>query len=69
MVRQAGTPAPAGGGLDTLPDPTWRSLVGRGLPQFAGEAVLPVLVFYAVWRMSGLAAAIAVPRPDALQAT
>jgi len=60
MVRQAGTPASAGGGgLEALPDPTWRSLVGRGLPQFAGEAVLPVVVFYAVWRVSGLAPAIA----------
>jgi uncharacterized protein DUF3159 len=59
MVRPAGTPAPAGGrGVETLPDATWRLLLGRGLPQFAGEAVLPVLAFYAVWRMSGLAPAI-----------
>jgi len=58
MVRSAGTPA-ASGGLASLPEPTWRSLLGRGLPQFAGEAVLPVLVFYAVWRAAGLGAAIA----------
>ncbi|MFL5927585.1 MAG: DUF3159 domain-containing protein [Gaiellaceae bacterium] len=42
-----------------LPEPTWRSLLGRGLPQFGGEAVLPVLVFYAAWRLGGLATAIA----------
>lgn len=58
MVRQTGTP-PAPGGLADLPEPTWRSLLGRGLPQFAGETVAPVLVFYAVWKMWGLAPAIA----------
>jgi intracellular septation protein A len=29
------------------------------LPQFAAEAVLPVLVFYGAWRLEGLAAGIA----------
>jgi len=28
-----------------LPDPTWRLLLSRGLPTFALEGVLPVLVF------------------------
>ena len=42
-----------------LPEPTWRSLLGRGLPQFGGEAVLPVVVFYAAWRVGSLGAAIA----------
>ena len=45
MVRAAGAPV-APGRLDDLPDPTWRSILGRGLPQFAAEAVVPVLVFY-----------------------
>src|SRR5262245_7130013 len=58
MVRSAGTPT-APGGLATLPEPTWRSLLERGLPQFVGEAVLPVLVFYAFWRAGGLGPAIA----------
>jgi hypothetical protein len=34
-------------------------MLGRGLPQFAGEAVAPVLAFYVVWRAAGLAPAIA----------
>ena len=34
-------------------------MLQRGLPQFAGEAVAPVLVFYAVWKVWGLAPAIA----------
>jgi hypothetical protein len=58
MVRAAGTPV-APGRLAELPDPTWRSILGRGLPQFAAEAVLPVLVFYGVWRAAGLGAGIA----------
>ncbi len=33
-------------------------MLGRGLPQFGGEAVLPVLLFYAVWRVAGLTAGI-----------
>ena len=33
-------------------------MLGRGLPQFTGEAVAPVLVFYAAWELSGLTAAI-----------
>jgi hypothetical protein len=59
MVRAAGAPV-APGRLADLPDPTWRSILGRGLPQFAAEAVLPVLVFYGAWRAAGLAAGIAV---------
>lgn len=57
MVRATGTP-PAAGSLSDLPEPTWGSLLRRGLPQFGGEAVLPVLVFYAVWKLGGLAVAI-----------
>lgn len=58
MVRPAGAPfAPER--LDELPAPTWRLMLGRGLPQFAGEAVAPVLVFYAAWKLWGLAPAIA----------
>ena len=57
MVRTAGTPI-APGRLADLPDPSWRSLLERGLPQFAGEAVTPALVFYAAWRQWGLDGAI-----------
>jgi hypothetical protein len=57
MVRAAGTTA-APGSLESLPDPTWRLTLGRGLPQFAGEAVGPVLVFYAAWKLGGLTAGI-----------
>jgi hypothetical protein len=57
MLPQAGT-SPAPGRLEDLPDPTWTSLLRRGLPQFGGEAVAPVLVFYAAWKLSGLAPAI-----------
>jgi hypothetical protein len=58
MVRSAGTPL-APGRLEDLPEPTWTSMLGRGLPQFMGEAVAPVLVFFGVWRAAGLGAAIA----------
>lgn len=46
--------------LNELPEPTWRLLVQRGLPQFVVEGVLPVLVFYGVWRAGGLAPAVVV---------
>jgi intracellular septation protein A len=58
MVQQARAPL-APGRIDDLPDPTWRSLLRRGLPQFGGEAIAPVLVFYAAWKLWGLAPAIA----------
>src|SRR5213595_2197321 len=61
VVRSAGTPlapALARERLDELPSPTWRLMLGRGLPQFAGEAVAPALAFYAVWKLWGLAPAI-----------
>lgn len=57
MVRTAGAPL-APGRLEDLPDPTWGSILGRGLPQFAAEAVLPVLVFYGAWRLAGLVVGI-----------
>ena len=46
--------------MSELPEPTWRMLLGRGLPTFALEAVLPVLLFYGVWREAGLGAAVVV---------
>jgi hypothetical protein len=60
MVRAAGTPATPSqlDDLDDLPSPTWRSLVARGMPQFAAEALLPVGTFYVAWRAGGLAAGI-----------
>jgi hypothetical protein len=33
-------------------------LLGRGMPTFALEAVLPVLLFYGVWREAGLVPAV-----------
>jgi len=33
-------------------------MLRRGLPQFGGEAIVPVLAFYAVWRLSGLTPAV-----------
>lgn len=44
--------------LSSLPEPTWRFLLARGLPQFAGETALPVLAFYGGWRAWGLAGGI-----------
>jgi hypothetical protein len=44
--------------MNELPDPTWRMLLGRGLPVLALEGVLPVLVFYGVWREAGLGPAV-----------
>ena len=58
VVRHTGKSL-APGRLEDLPEPTWRSMLQRGAPQFAGEAVAPVLVFYAVWKVWGLAPAIA----------
>jgi Protein of unknown function (DUF3159) len=58
MVRHAGTPL-APDRVADLPEPTWGSMLGRGLPQFAGEAVAPVLVFFGVWKAAGLGPAIA----------
>jgi len=58
MVRPAGTPL-AQGTVDDLPEPTWGAMLGRGLPQFIGEAVAPVLVFFGVWKAAGLGPAIA----------
>ena len=44
--------------MSELPDPTWRMLLGRGLPTLALEGLLPVLVFYGVWREAGLGPAV-----------
>jgi uncharacterized protein DUF3159 len=57
VVPAAGGPAPRRRVTD-LPEPTWRLLLGRGLPQFALEAVVPVLAFYAGLQAAGLAAGI-----------
>jgi hypothetical protein len=59
MVHAPGAQA-APSRLEDLPPPTWRMFLARGLPRFAAETLVPVLVFYAVWRVSGLAAGIAV---------
>ena len=45
--------------MSALPEPSWRLLLGRGLPNFALEGFVPVLVFYGVWRAGGLGAGIA----------
>jgi Protein of unknown function (DUF3159) len=57
VVRAAG--APAAHGVEELPEPSWRFLARRGLPQFATEAVVPVVVFYGAWRAWGLGGGIA----------
>jgi hypothetical protein len=57
MVRTAGTPL-AHDILNELPEPTWRSLMQRGLPPLGVESILPVLVFYGAWKVSGLAGAV-----------
>lgn len=57
-MQGAGAAPPAGSLVD-LPNPTWRLILSRGLPQFAVEAVVPVLAFYAGWRAWGLGAGIA----------
>jgi hypothetical protein len=44
--------------VNELPEPTWRMLLGRGLPNVALEGFLPILVFYAFWREAGLAAGV-----------
>jgi Protein of unknown function (DUF3159) len=58
MVRASGATF-AARGVDDLPAPTWRLLLARGLPQFAAEALVPVVAFYGCWRAFGLVAAIA----------
>ena len=61
MVRSPGAPVASGAsGVTDLPEPTWRMLLGRGLPLFAVEAALPVAVFYGVWRAAGLGPAVVV---------
>lgn len=56
LVQPAGAPLAAQ--LSELPEPSWRLLLGRGLPQFVLEAMVPVLVFYVAWRTLGLTAGI-----------
>jgi hypothetical protein len=58
VVRPSGAPL-ASGSLNALPEPTWRLLLGRGLPSFALEGFAPVLVFYGAWRIGGLETGIA----------
>jgi hypothetical protein len=58
VVRSPGAPL-APGSLSGLPEPSWRLLLGRGLPTFALEGFLPILVFYGVCKIGGLGAGIA----------
>jgi intracellular septation protein A len=57
VVHAPGTPL-AQSRLSELPEPTWSLLLARGLPQFAFEGFVPVLVFYGAWRWAGLAPAV-----------
>jgi hypothetical protein len=41
-----------------MPEPTWRSMLQRGLPQFGVESIVPVVVFYGAWKVTGLAGAV-----------
>jgi hypothetical protein len=56
MVLAPGAPAPHT--LSELPEPSWRFIARRGLPQFALEAVLPLVVFYGAWRAWGLSGGV-----------
>ena len=56
VVRPPG--APLADRLSELPDPTWQLLLRRGLPQFAFEGIVPVVVFYGLWRTAGLGPAV-----------
>ena len=58
MVRATGTPADVELTEADLPAATWRFLLQRGMPQFALEAVVPVLVFYGAWKAWGLVGGI-----------
>jgi uncharacterized protein DUF3159 len=58
MVRATGT-APDPRGVE-LPEPSWGYLASRGVPTFAAEGVLPIVVFYGAWRLWGLTAGIVV---------
>jgi hypothetical protein len=60
MVRgAAGTPARrAEGGVETLPEPTFRGILWTGLPGFLREGFLPVGAFYLGLQLGGLAAGI-----------
>jgi len=57
MVRTAGAPL-APNSLTEMPEPTWRSLLQRGSPQFGVESIVPVVVFYGSWKLLGLAGAV-----------
>jgi hypothetical protein len=57
VVRSSGASL-AAGSLSELPEPSWRLLLGRGLPNLALEGFLPILVFYAAWRLGGLSVGI-----------
>ena len=59
MVRAPGAAPAPGSGLE-LPDATWGYLARRGVPAFAAEGLLPLLVFYGAWRTWGSTAAIVV---------
>ena len=58
VVRSSGAPL-APGSLTPLPEPSWRLLLGRGLPMFVVEGFVPILVFYAAWKAGGLLVAVA----------
>jgi hypothetical protein len=57
LVRTAGAPL-ARDTLIDLPEPTWSSLMARGLPQFGVESIVPVVVFFGAWKVAGLAGAV-----------
>lgn len=57
MVQPAGEPH-APGSLSDVPDPSWRFMLQRGLPTFAVEGFAPVVLFYVIWNLVGLAPAI-----------
>jgi Protein of unknown function (DUF3159) len=56
MVRAGGTAASASG--VGSPEPTWGYLARRGLPVVAVEGIVPLLVFYGLWKLWGLTVGI-----------
>jgi hypothetical protein len=48
----------AGPGAESMPEPSFRSILLGGAPRFAREAFGPVVVFYVGWKLGGLVAGI-----------
>src|SRR5205085_12000048 len=45
---------------EEMPAPTWRLILGRGVPLSLMEGIVPVLLFYGIWKTIGLVVAVVV---------